>query len=42
MVIGEPRRRRDSRLVSGGKFWRITPVINRYLSPNMRLEAEYG
>ena len=28
--------------LSGGKFWRITPMINWYLSANVRLEFEYG
>ncbi|MFI5237096.1 MAG: OprO/OprP family phosphate-selective porin [Ignavibacteriales bacterium] len=28
--------------ISGGKFWRITPMINWYLSANVRLEIAYG
>ncbi|HVN44673.1 MAG TPA: porin [Steroidobacteraceae bacterium] len=32
----------DSGTIRGGKFWRITPVLNWYLSPNMRLEFVYG
>jgi phosphate-selective porin OprO/OprP len=28
--------------LSGGKFWRITPMINWYLSENLRLEFAYG
>jgi phosphate-selective porin OprO/OprP len=32
----------DSGLVEGGKFWRITPMMNWYLSDNLRLEFTYG
>ena len=32
----------DSQQIEGGRFWRITPVVNWYLSPNVRLGAEYG
>jgi phosphate-selective porin OprO/OprP len=32
----------DSGTIRGGKFWRITPVLNWYLSDNMRLELVYG
>ena len=32
----------DSHGVSGGKFWRITPGLNWYLTDNVRLEWEYG
>jgi phosphate-selective porin OprO/OprP len=28
--------------ITGGKFWRITPMINWYLSENVRLELAYG
>jgi len=28
--------------LNGGKFWRITPMINWYLSENIRLELAYG
>lgn len=28
--------------ITGGKFWRITPMINWYLSANIRLELAYG
>jgi phosphate-selective porin OprO/OprP len=28
--------------LTGGKFWRITPMINWYLSENVRLELAYG
>jgi phosphate-selective porin OprO/OprP len=29
-------------LVQGGKFWRITPMVNWYLSDQLRLETVYG
>jgi len=32
----------DSRSVEGGKFWRLTPMVNWYLSDNVRLEMTYG
>lgn len=32
----------NSGLVNGGKFWRITPMINWYLSPLVRFEVCYG
>jgi phosphate-selective porin OprO/OprP len=32
----------DSGLIEGGKFWRITPMMNWYLSDNLRLEFTYG
>lgn len=32
----------DSRDLSGGKFWRFTPMVNWYLSDNLRLEGAYG
>jgi phosphate-selective porin OprO/OprP len=28
--------------ITGGKFWRVTPMINWYLSENVRLELAYG
>jgi phosphate-selective porin OprO/OprP len=28
--------------ISGGKFWRITPMMNWHLSDNLRLEFTYG
>jgi phosphate-selective porin OprO/OprP len=28
--------------VQGGKFWRITPMVNWYLSDQLRLETAYG
>jgi len=32
----------DSGSLQGGKFWRLTPVVNWYLSDNLRLEMAYG
>ena len=32
----------DSGTIRGGKFWRITPMLNWYLSDNVRLEFVYG
>jgi phosphate-selective porin OprO and OprP len=32
----------DSGTIQGGKFWRITPMMNWYLSDNIRLEFVYG
>ena len=32
----------DSGTIQGGKFWRITPMVNWYLSDNVRLEVVYG
>jgi len=32
----------DSGPVKGGKFWRITPVVNWHMSDNVRLEFIYG
>jgi phosphate-selective porin OprO and OprP len=32
----------DSGTIQGGKFWRITPMVNWYLSGNCRLEFVYG
>jgi phosphate-selective porin OprO/OprP len=32
----------DSGTIQGGKFWRITPMLNWYLSDNVRLEFVYG
>lgn len=29
-------------LIKGGKFWRITPMVNWYLSPVVRFEVAYG
>jgi phosphate-selective porin OprO/OprP len=32
----------DSKLIDGGRFWRLTPVVNWHLSDNARLEFAYG
>ena len=32
----------DSGPIHGGRFWRITPLLNWYLSDNVRLEFVYG
>jgi phosphate-selective porin OprO/OprP len=32
----------DSGTLSGGKFWRVTPMINWYLSDQLRFELAYG
>ena len=32
----------DSGAIHGGKFWRLTPMVNWYLSDNLRLEFAYG
>jgi phosphate-selective porin OprO/OprP len=32
----------DGRAIQGGKFWRITPAMNWYLTDNVRLELGYG
>ena len=32
----------NSGTLTGGKFWRITPMVNWYLSQNVRLELAYG
>jgi phosphate-selective porin OprO/OprP len=32
----------DSGNLRGGKFWRVTPMVNWHLSDNIRLEAAYG
>jgi phosphate-selective porin OprO and OprP len=32
----------DGGVIRGGKFWRITPMINWYLSKDIRLEVAYG
>ena len=32
----------DSGSVSGGKFWRFTPMVNWLMSDNVRLELAYG
>jgi phosphate-selective porin OprO/OprP len=28
--------------IKGGHFWRLTPMVNWYLSDNLRLEVAYG
>ena len=32
----------DDNEIRGGKFWRITPMVNWYLSTNFRLALAYG
>jgi phosphate-selective porin OprO/OprP len=32
----------DGGTLSGGKYWRFTPMVNWYLSDQIRLEASYG
>lgn len=32
----------DDGLIRGGKLWRVTPMVNWYLSENLRLEFAYG
>jgi phosphate-selective porin OprO/OprP len=32
----------DSGALHGGKFWRLTPMVNWHLSDNIRLELAYG
>ena len=32
----------DSGTLTGGKYWRITPMVNWYLSDHLRLEMVYG
>jgi phosphate-selective porin len=32
----------DDHAVSGGTFWRLTPMVNWHLSDNVRLEMTYG
>jgi phosphate-selective porin OprO and OprP len=32
----------DAGALQGGRFWRFTPMLNWYLSDNMRLEFAYG
>jgi phosphate-selective porin OprO/OprP len=32
----------DSGTIQGGRFWRITPMVNWHLSDNVRLEFSYG
>jgi phosphate-selective porin OprO/OprP len=32
----------DSGTLKGGRFWRVTPMLNWHLSDNVRLEVAYG
>jgi phosphate-selective porin OprO/OprP len=32
----------DSHAIAGGTFWRLTPMVNWYLSDHVRLEVAYG
>jgi phosphate-selective porin OprO/OprP len=32
----------DDGIIEGGKFWRITPMVNWYLNKDIRLELVYG
>jgi phosphate-selective porin OprO/OprP len=32
----------DSKDIEGGRFWRITPMVNWHMSDNVRLEFVYG
>jgi len=32
----------DSKAIDGGRFWRITPMLNWHMSDNVRLEFVYG
>jgi phosphate-selective porin OprO/OprP len=32
----------DSQSLRGGKFWRVTPMVNWHMSDNVRLEFAYG
>lgn len=32
----------DDRSIKGGKFWRLTPMVNWYMSKNLRFEFVYG
>ena len=32
----------DSQTIRGGKFWRLTPMVNWHMSDNVRLELVYG
>jgi phosphate-selective porin OprO/OprP len=32
----------DAGTLSGGKYWRLTPLVNWHLSDHVRLEASYG
>jgi phosphate-selective porin OprO/OprP len=32
----------DDKAITGGRFWRLTPMLNWYLSDHVRLEVAYG
>ena len=32
----------DSEAINGGRFWRLTPMVNWHLSDHLRLEFAYG
>ena len=32
----------DGGNLRGGRFWRVTPMVNWHLSDNLRLELAYG
>jgi phosphate-selective porin OprO/OprP len=32
----------DDKSIRGGKFWRITPMVNWHMGDNVRLEFVYG
>jgi phosphate-selective porin OprO/OprP len=32
----------DGGSLRGGRFWRLTPMVNWHLSDNLRLEVAYG
>ncbi len=32
----------DDGPVQGGRFWRLTPMVNWYLSDHLRMEFAYG
>jgi phosphate-selective porin OprO/OprP len=32
----------DDKAIAGGKYWRVTPMLNWYLSDQVRLETAYG
>ena len=32
----------DSGTLTGGRFWRFTPMMNWYLADHLRLETSYG
>jgi phosphate-selective porin OprO/OprP len=32
----------DDKAIAGGKYWRLTPMVNWYLSDQVRLEVAYG